>query len=96
MKRACILCLLTVCSIITFGQSPRRNTVVLGLDAYVTSLDHESEGRGGAFLNGGYELFPLEADWLSIEPRIGAGYFRYRAKKATFADHSYYMFWRCP
>jgi hypothetical protein len=97
MKRAYILCLLTVCSMITFGQSARRNNVVLGLDVYDTNFVFESEGRGGVFLNGGYEFFPLKADWLSIEPRIGVGYFSDREEEdlspfATALDRSYYIF----
>jgi hypothetical protein len=89
MKRAYILCLLTVYSIITFGQSSRRNIVVIGFELYDTGFDYKSEGRGGAFLNGGYEFFPLKTDWLSIEPRIGVGYFRGRTKdeEITLVDH---------
>jgi hypothetical protein len=99
MKRAYILCLLTVCSMITFGQSARRNTIVLGLDMYDTDLDiygvklESYEGRGGIFLNGGYEIFPLKEDWQSIEPRIGVGCFSNSGKSEdSVPDHKYYMF----
>lgn len=76
MKRMIILYALTVCCYTAIYALPghNRNSFMMDIDGLFGQLD-SSDKTAGILVHGGYDIFFRGITFLSIEPKIGVGYF---------------------
>lgn len=75
MKRISILCVLVLFfqTVINAG-STNKNSFTIGIDGFIGQFDSDNK-TAGVLAHGGYDFFFNRINFLSIEPKIGVGYF---------------------
>ena len=61
------------CISLVYPKTPLKNRFIIGVDG-LSSLDSNKQLTGILF-HGGYNLFSKKINFISIEPKIGVGYF---------------------
>ena len=75
VRRLIIFCIFVTCSHITVhSRDFIKGSFSIGLDGLFGDFD-SNQKLGGGILHGGYDFFFHRISFLSVEPKIGVGYF---------------------
>lgn len=76
MRRTSLLCVILLCfSTLVYSAQPVKGDFIFGLDAMFGLNGNKNRKLAGVVAHVGYDMYTPKIHYLSIEPKVGAGFF---------------------
>ena len=88
LRKLYSILLLTTFTVTLHAQIEDKNSFVAGIDIKLGDFTNDDHSLGGAIIHGGYDINFRNLTFLSIEPKLGVGYF-HGSYTHTFETYSH-------